>query len=1469
MDDFQSVFEHLPQHRIIRCRKCRYAPIPKQVPRHLGDHHAHLSAEHRRSIAESVLSLLDLAHVAADVIYPLPGDPPVSGFPVYYDGFSCHASDRCQYVCRNRAGIKKHSKDEHGWVNQQKRGGDPRLKQPDPTNKIWKSNRACQRFFKVGDWQRYFEVAVPRSTDSGTAGKNVTKSFFLKQKESLRSSKEEASKAANRVQGFESHCSTVVPWLRTTGIAAHIHGLKKDEIHSAFALPAAREECVLQCILESTERMLRKAHSWCFDGSECMLTWPCRVVLGRFQLSQAELSGATRAFEPNKEPFTLKAYFRIAKQFLAYFDRVANSREHHFSATGEAVRPEDVIDLTNEQRTTWCRIRRLARQKIDDSRDRDQGDLETQLLRMWMLLICHDTGARRYRSPLLSFYAMLSIKPTDLCWVDPGNLSSHLSAIIWIAQLLIFYDSACRELAGEDSTLQLVKRCCDNYLQQTSESPMGEILRWRLLLFRVSKDTVQTRQGTWDESEEVLTYDGTELHMDQIPTLLLSEYNDCCRLLYEDLMLGSNKARRMHAWDLKDNPNIHVVDWSFLHHRDNEGLLIGSESALLATIEESPHLCKTFLTQGREDSTDIRWRDSALASYDLAVQDFLKRLSTLIHISAGTPVRENEFMSMTWRNTQRPRSITVQHSRIMIHLTYHKGQQQSGKYRDNIRFLAQPIADLLLDYIVYVMPLRQIFQRQASPTKLISPFLWEKKGKVWPESKLTRCLEEASVRAQIPRLHISNWRQMTVAIVKTKFAADVGCFEIDADDEDGEELEQDIQALTKQRNHKTRTVNRAYANQTGATFGNVWDGLIRMGLRASTIWQNFWGVDTLLSNKKRKRSEEESRLTKRIAKGPYRPKKSWPTEALLGGLQRLYKDEEVRWKSAEQQQAMAMIMSWTEQVVAILPTGGGKSILFMLPCTLPDARSTILVLPLVSLRVDLIRRMSELKIDYLVWLPGEQREARLIIVTVEAACTKDFLRYAQALIANQKLDRVVVDECHLTVTAARYRAAMIDLGLLRGLRTQFVYLTATLPPVIQTEFEQQNHLYHPSVVRASSNRPNVFYMVRQATVGNGSLLEQSAAEARDAWFSSELFDKARDKVLVYVRTRAEAVELSDLLECDFYTAESGTLEEKERVLAKWTKSLERPFLVATTALSEGFDYAHVRLVLNVNEPDSLVGFQQQSGRAGRDGRKAYSFVLLPADWKADRWWDGDLGTRAVSSREDLSLTKRRERQAMRRYLRGEQCFRTSLSEYLDAAWQRRWCMTEDVPCDVCQTSHNEPIEPPQVGQGEKRHTGLETIRQRQLQEQGELARYVEGLAAVRDMCVLCRAMEERWDHDFGQCRQRHAVFEQRRQTRRRHEEKGGQWLAAYSGCFWCLQPQGICRRAETGAMCEFGDVVLPVCYGVFHSGSGMEWLKREFGQRFRDVEGYMDWVGEESVLGGERATQGVRVAARKLREWGF
>jgi hypothetical protein len=85
-----------------------------------------------------------------------------------------------------------------------------------------------------------------------------------------------------------------------------------------------------------------------------------------------------------------------------------------------------------------------------------------------------------------------------------------------------------------------------------------------------------------------------------------------------------------------------------------------------------------------------------------------------------------------------------------------------------------------------------------------------------------------------------------------------------------------------------------------------------------------------------------------------------------------------------------------------------------------------------------------MRIDHLKWHPSESREAALILVSAEAASSKDFIKYAQRLIAEQKLNRIVIDKCYLTVIAAEYRPSIVKLITIRSLRTQFVYLIATL-----------------------------------------------------------------------------------------------------------------------------------------------------------------------------------------------------------------------------------------------------------------------------------------------------------------------------------------------------------------------------------------------------------------------------------------
>jgi hypothetical protein len=1309
---------------------------------------------------------------------------------------------------------------------------------------LWQTCK-LQTFFAENRLIRYFVVTLEGDNNCLDHAKPEQylgyeeERFFQQQVQDVRCATEDSKAAANIVQGFGSHRSAVMPWLQRTGIKDCLEGLDKEQIQASLSLPkSADNEPELFLILEVMDEILSEAHSWCFDGPECMLTWPRQLALSRFHTATV---GKARGFEPKKEPETVKTNRRYWKQFLTYYYRVVHNGSHFTTSDNSQQTPADSVRLTDEQASAWAGVVRSAQ-----SQEREQ--LRDSLSVFCMAIICHEFGGSRYSSPLLSFCAMHSVRPFTKTWKEAGNYNSFLSGLIWVVQLMIFHASVSREKAGHGNTLDLIKGYCERFLQPETETPMGEVLGWRLLLFTVSKEVVGTHQAEWDPEEKILTYGDVDLPMDQVPRLLLSEYTQARQFLYTELMFGVQSLPRIQAWALKDNLDADAFGWFWGQHRENVDLLKGSATALLTAIQASKSLRDSFLDT-TDDGTKA-WRQKAIDQYESVVEEFLKRLLVLIHIASGQPLRESELFSITWYNTQRRRNVYIKHGLVMLYTTYHKGQQQTGKFKDNIRFLPAAIGDLLLDYLTWVIPLRQIFLRQSAPHAVISPYLWWKNGKVWADNRLTQCMKQACVRASTPKIGIAIWRQMTVTIVKTKFAADIACFDVDQQaSEEAEEIDADIRAMTSQRNHSTWTVNRAYANQQNNSFGNVWDGLIRRNLRASTLWKDFWDLDTLLeSTSKRKRNgldPDGPRLLKKIAQGVYRPRKKWSSAALLKGARQLYHDETLQWKSAMQERAMVTVMSGTEQVVVVLGTGEGKSMLFMLPCVLPDTGITILILPLVSLRGDLLRRVRELAIDHWIWTPHETRTAPLVFVSAEAAGTKAFRAYAYKLAATGDLGRIVLDEAHFTVTASEYRAAMVDLALIRGVRTQFVYLTATLPPTLQARFELQNNLINPKIVRASTNRRNLFYMVERVT-GPGRLLEEAARRAKDAWEGSQLLDRARDKIILYVRTKEDAATLAELLCCSQYTADVGTAEQKEELLRTWLLSSDQPYIVATSALSAGFDYAHVRLVIHVNEPSSLVDFAQESGRAGRDGKEAYSLVLLSRTWRPQ-------------AAEDTVVEKR----ALHRYLLGQDCRRTCLSEHLDSEPYWRQCHADDdVVCDICSTG---PARAPSPTVPALQSTGSAAIQEQRRLADLELSRYQEDLLAVQGTCVLCRALGTAWDHVFSTCWRRFQFFEAR--NRVKNQGQGRPWITPYHACYWCYNPQAVCQRADPESGCRsclYADIVMPLCYGIFHGGSAEEWLFEQFQRTFTDVHEFLGWCGQAASFGGGKAIWGVRVAAAAL-----
>ena len=143
-------------------------------------------------------------------------------------------------------------------------------------------------------------------------------------------------------------------------------------------------------------------------------------------------------------------------------------------------------------------------------------------------------------------------------------------------------------------------------------------------------------------------------------------------------------------------------------------------------------------------------------------------------------------------------------------------------------------------------------------------------------------------------------------------------------------------------------------------------------------------------------------------------------------------------------------------MVAVLATGEGKSLAFILPSRLLGAGITVVILPLVALRHNMIRRCEQLGLQFRIWDKNQSEHDNfgypLLFIPVECAVKRQFRGYLGRLDSRNQVDRVVFDESHLILTASKYRPKLYLIKFLRQLRCQFVFLTATLLPSIEARF---------------------------------------------------------------------------------------------------------------------------------------------------------------------------------------------------------------------------------------------------------------------------------------------------------------------------------------------------------------------------------------------------------------------------------
>jgi DEAD/DEAH box helicase len=137
-----------------------------------------------------------------------------------------------------------------------------------------------------------------------------------------------------------------------------------------------------------------------------------------------------------------------------------------------------------------------------------------------------------------------------------------------------------------------------------------------------------------------------------------------------------------------------------------------------------------------------------------------------------------------------------------------------------------------------------------------------------------------------------------------------------------------------------------------------------------------------------------------------------------GALRELFGNE-AEWRSDTQREAVHAIIEGQSPVVVILPTAGGKSACIWIPAKLDEGdKTTIVVVPLVELARDIVKKCKDHKIPAIHWESGEERMAKVVVVTTNMHNTSEFHKYAAALYETGSLPRMIYDEVHFCLTSS-------------------------------------------------------------------------------------------------------------------------------------------------------------------------------------------------------------------------------------------------------------------------------------------------------------------------------------------------------------------------------------------------------------------------------------------------------------------
>ena len=314
--------------------------------------------------------------------------------------------------------------------------------------------------------------------------------------------------------------------------------------------------------------------------------------------------------------------------------------------------------------------------------------------------------------------------------------------------------------------------------------------------------------------------------------------------------------------------------------------------------------------------------------------------------------------------------------------------------------------------------------------------------------------------------------------------------------------------------------------------------------------------------------------------------------------------------------------------LALMPTGGGKSLCFQVPTMVMNGLCLVIT-PLIALMKDQVENLKKRDIRAAAIYTGmtyEQQKTALdncmwgpyhfLYVSPERLESEEFRERLSRL----PICLIAVDEAHcISQWGYDFRPSYLNIAQIRDIigdearrregekaRIPILALTATATPEVVDDIQERLAFRKKNVLRKSFARENISYVVRQTNKKADEIVH--------------ILNRVSGSAIVYVRNRQRTQEIAAYLNengisADFYHA-GLTSKERSAKQEAWKSNLTR-VIVATNAFGMGIDKPDVRVVIHHDLPDTIEAYFQEAGRAGRDEQKAFAVLLYdPSQDKA-------------------------------------------------------------------------------------------------------------------------------------------------------------------------------------------------------------------------------------------------------------